>query len=180
MSFSVLEQGLDEIDLVPREQYWIDQYDFTTELYNLCPIAGSSLGRLVSEETKAKMSQNRGRYCGAENSFYGKTHTDETRERLSTLATGRKQSTETIEKRISSIKEKYGGRHPNSKPVNQIDPNTGEVLKTWANMTEAAKSLGIRVSNISTVCNKIPVYHKAKGKHYVTQTAGGYKWEFWT
>jgi uncharacterized protein YabN with tetrapyrrole methylase and pyrophosphatase domain len=93
------------------------------------------------------------------------------------MATGRKQSTKTIEKRVSSIKEKYG-RHPNSKPVNQIDPRTREILKTWVNMAEAAKSLGIRVSNISTVCNKIPVYHKAKGKHYVTQTAGGFKWEF--
>jgi hypothetical protein len=45
-------------------------------------------------------------------------------------------------------------------------------------MSEAAEAVGTKISRISTVCNKIAVFHKDKGKYYTTKTAGGYKWEF--
>jgi group I intron endonuclease len=177
LEFSVLEQDVDETELIVREQHWIDQYDFKADLYNLCPVAGSSLGRVVSLETRQKMSNNRGKYYGEQNSFFGKTHTEESRELMAQKARGRKQSEETVSKRIATLKNNHGA-HPNSKPVHQIDPRTDEIIKTWSNMSEAAKSVGTRVSSISTVCNKTAVFHKNKGKYYTTKTAGGYKWEF--
>lgn len=177
IEFTTLEEGLQNSDVILREQYWIDQYDYLKDLYNLCPSAGSSFGRKVSEETRQKMSQNRGRYYGEDNNFFGKTHTDEVKALIAIKATGRKQSVATIEKRVDSIMTKYG-RHPNSKRINQINSTTGEVIKVWDSMTEASKALGILVSNMSTVANKIPVFHKTKGKFYTTKTAGGFKWEF--
>lgn len=176
VEFITLEEGLKNSDVILREQYWIDQYDYLKDLYNLCPTAGSSFGRKASEETRQKMSRNRGRYCGEDNNFFGKTHTEEVKALIALKATGRKQSVSTIEKRVGSIISNYG-RHPNSKQVNQLDAKTGEVIKTWESMTEASKALGIGVANISTVANKIPVFHKNKGKSYTTKTAGGFKWE---
>lgn len=38
------------------EQIIIDAYDAKTNGYNVCPTAGSALGRIVSSETRAKMS----------------------------------------------------------------------------------------------------------------------------
>lgn len=52
--FELIENCIND-ELIKREQFWIDQYDFD-QLYNMCPIAGSHLGRKNSEETKLKMS----------------------------------------------------------------------------------------------------------------------------
>ncbi len=53
-------------------------------------------------------------------------------------------------------------------PVDMIDINTGETIRTFDSATEASKELGINPSNITTVC---------KGNSYRTQ-AGGYKWRY--
>lgn len=54
-------------ELEDREHYWFSKYNFETELYNKCPVAGSALGHHHTEESKAKMSAaNRGEktICG--------------------------------------------------------------------------------------------------------------------
>ena len=51
--FTIVER-VEEVEmLIEREQVWIDSYDFN-DLYNICPIADSQLGREVSEETIQK------------------------------------------------------------------------------------------------------------------------------
>jgi group I intron endonuclease len=86
-SLIILEYTSSE-DLIACEQKWID---LLNPEYNLSPIAGSSkgykhleasiekireatLGRRHSEEIRSKMSESR---KGKNNSFYGKTHSEE-------------------------------------------------------------------------------------------------------
>lgn len=53
--FSVLELVPDHAKLIEREQAWIDLLDAVTH-YNILPTAGSPLGRVLSGETRAKIS----------------------------------------------------------------------------------------------------------------------------
>lgn len=61
-----------------------------------------------------------------------------------------------------------GDKHPNSKPVLQIDKLTGEIIKVFSCTWEAQRELGINNSNISSCCN---------GKFKV-KSAGGYIWRY--
>lgn len=76
----------------------------------------------------------------------------------------------TTRKRISSWqkgkKKNYQCGSP-QKPIDQIDKTTGEVLGTWINITEAAKSLGLHRTAITDCCN---------GKR---KTHGGFIWRRW-
>ena len=56
-------------------------------------------------------------------------------------------------------------RKANSKPVNQYTLY-GEYVKTWKNIKEAARELGISNGNISSCC---------KGRY---KSAGGFIWKF--
>ena len=52
--------------------------------YNRERISETHKGKTVTEETRKKQSQARkGKYCGEDNPFYGKHHTDETKTRIS-------------------------------------------------------------------------------------------------
>lgn len=65
-----------EIDLlIEREQYYID---LLTPEYNICKIAGSTLGKKHSESTKEKIRND---VAGKNHPFFGKHHTYETREK---------------------------------------------------------------------------------------------------
>jgi len=59
--------------LIKKEQEFIDSYNLKKELFNICPTAGSALGRKHSEETKNKISL----------SEKGKIISKETRQKLS-------------------------------------------------------------------------------------------------
>lgn len=52
----------------------------------------------------------------------------------------------------------------NSKPVCQIDPFSGQLIKTWDSATEACEAIGVNSASVSNVC---------KGK---IKTAGGFIW----
>lgn len=67
-------------NLIEREQYWIDSFSFEN-LYNICPKAGSRLGskniKPISAERKLKMRL----------ANLGKKHSEETKKKLSIVAT---------------------------------------------------------------------------------------------
>jgi len=48
--------GCDKYDLIKTEQYFIDSYK---PWFNICPVAGSSMGRVTPEEVKEKIRQKR-------------------------------------------------------------------------------------------------------------------------
>lgn len=81
--FEILE--LCEIErLIEREQYWID---CTKPEFNVCPIAGSTLGRRFTEETKEKIrAKALGRKVPPRSAEY--------REKMSEIHKGRKRSPE--------------------------------------------------------------------------------------
>lgn len=54
--FSVIEDIIDKSLLISREQFWIDSYRSSHTSYNICPTAGNSAGRIVSEATRQKLS----------------------------------------------------------------------------------------------------------------------------
>lgn len=76
---------------------------------------------------------------GEKHPFYGKHRSEETRKKIS----------ETL-----------------FKPVNQIDKNTGQVIKTWSCAKEVRRVLGVNNRNISACCS---------GKR---KSAGGYIWRY--
>ena len=98
--FRILETVEDKTKLVEREQYWIDllkSYD-TNFGYNLAPKAGSSLGRKMSDEARAKM---KGRKASKELKLQmsisrkGKKLSEEHKRKISEGGKGRIHSEET-------------------------------------------------------------------------------------
>ena len=109
-------------------------------------ISEANLGKKLSQSTKDKISQA---LSGEKNPNFGKTGNK-------SHLFGRKNSKETIAKRAVSRKI----------PVNQLDKNTGEIIKVWDSATDAGESLGINCSNIPACCNG-----KQKSSH-------GFRWEY--
>ncbi len=174
-TFEVIEY-CDVYLLIEREQYYMDLYSPYGDIgYNLLKDSsfGGWLGMKHSDETKKKMSEikrgepwNKGKkglqMCSDEtkkkmsesrkgdgNSFYGKKHTQESKNKISNKAKGRDHSHE-------------------YKPVLQIDPLTKKVIKEWICISDVYKFFNAPSwnSNISKCC---------KGKQ---KTAYGFIWMY--
>jgi group I intron endonuclease len=88
--FLVTEVVIAADDIVAVEQRWIDGFDAVArkDCYNLLPIAGTTAGRVVSEETRHKMSLAQ----------TGKKHSTEAKEKMRLAKLGRRQSPEHVAK----------------------------------------------------------------------------------
>ena len=161
-SISILEY-CDKDILNEKEQHYMD---IIKPVYNTLKIAGSSSGYKHSQESKDKRSLSlKGKYTGInsplfgrthteqtkelmssmrkaqDNYFYGKTHTDESKELIRQKATGRKHLPSTLEK-MSKIK---------GNPVNIYEKCDSEGFKFIGNFISARKAaifLGISGSTI--------------------------------
>ncbi|KKL12012.1 hypothetical protein LCGC14_2540030 [marine sediment metagenome] len=90
--FEIIERVEDKNDLLSREQFYLDKLN---PKYNICKIAGSSLGLKHSEETKKKMSESHKNMSedtrhkislsqrGNKNHMFGKKHTKKTIQKMS-------------------------------------------------------------------------------------------------
>lgn len=88
-AFEVLEEINTDEELIPAEQKWLDEtkaYD-REHGYNVCPTAGSRLGRRQTDETKEKISKA---FKGEKHPFYGKHLTAEHRRKISESNKGKK------------------------------------------------------------------------------------------
>jgi group I intron endonuclease len=130
--FSILEYVADNSIILQREQHWIDfykSYDFKIG-YNICPIAGSNLGRKNTEETKLKISKSIKELCmiGEKNGMFGKKHSEESLIKMRIAQSvdgmhfqGRFHSNESKEKmRVSSSGEKSATAVLNNDQVKEI------------------------------------------------------------
>lgn len=95
-------------------------------------------GYTPSDETRKKMSESVSKKIGSLNNFYGKKHSNEFKKNAS------KRMKETL-KNDSKRKEELNkasiiGRSMLFKPKDQIDPITGEVIKTWDDYLEFSLS----------------------------------------
>jgi group I intron endonuclease len=83
-TFEVLEECSKRLGF-KREQYWIKFYEtFGAGGYNKTAGGRGFNGRTHSDETKEKLSDlNKGKFTGADNPFFGQHHTEETKAKIS-------------------------------------------------------------------------------------------------
>ena len=167
-----------------REQYWLDHFkSYDREIgYNIGICAERPMFKVeVSEETRKFRSELGKTWVGDKNPFFGKTHTEETKKAISEALKGKsagennpnygkKHSPEALKK----ISEASMGRDTKTgRKVKQIDIETGEVIKIWDSISQAALALsGKKRSHISTVCSG------NYNDKYKLKKCLGYGWEY--
>jgi group I intron endonuclease len=173
-SFSILEHLSDTAQLDSREQYWMDTLNSYEESlgYNICRIAGTTRGRKRPKSELVGLSLYREGCIGEKNHFFGRTHTQETKKKVSKANTGLKRSDEV--KKAQAQRRSNFLIGPPAKPVHQIDINNGEIIKSYSCIRDAVKATGIKQSCISMVVNQTP--YLMRGRQYTKNTAGGFKW----
>ncbi|WMU08104.1 putative intron-associated endonuclease 1 [Clostridium phage vB_CtyS-FA67] len=160
-NWAVIVEGVESVEsLNSLEQYWIKELDTFESGYN--STTGGE-GYIVSDETKKKLSESR----------KGRQFSEETKKKLSESKKGEKNpnygkhlSEETKKKISGSKKGRTGANNPRSKPVLQLDKETGEVIAEFAGIKEAERVTGINNGHISNVC---------RGER---KSAGGYYWQY--
>ena len=141
-------------------------------------------GKIVSEETKRRISKNHAR------AWLGRTHTAETKMKLRNNHLGIKHSKESKRRMsIAKIGKKWSASHRENY-FNMLRVRTNPfhfksviqktiddfIVNKWKTITLAAKELKINSSAITMVANQTPI--KINGKNYYRKTAGGFKWEY--
>lgn len=107
-SFDVVEECEPAV-LLEREQHFIDALK---PHFNICKVAGNTLGVKHTPSSKAKMSiANRGN-----SRMLGKTHSEETRRKISQKATGRTWSDE---QRVKFSAAMRGNQHTKGRPLTE-------------------------------------------------------------
>jgi excinuclease UvrABC nuclease subunit len=99
--FEVLEMVYNKENLLIREQFYLDTLK---PRYNICPNAGSHLGKKASEETRKKMSESK---KGEKAPWFGKKLPDSAKEKNRLWHTDKKASKETKNKMSASQKIRY-------------------------------------------------------------------------
>lgn len=129
--YSILYIGTSFEAIRAKEQEFIDNFDSCdpNKGYNL----EVSVDRHVrSEETKRKMSESRkGKCVGASNGFYGKTHSEEVREKIRQAHLGLKAS--------NATKRKIAEKKKISVKINGV---------IYPSINEAAESLGMNATTL--------------------------------
>ena len=166
MKVEILEKDVPLELLDEREQFYLDTLQpFEDNGYNICREASTTRGRKRPPEELVGISEYRKKMTGELNNFFGKTHTEETKQKIREAKLGKKQSEESVKKRVEKI----------NKCIKQIDIATKEVIVEYDSVTEAENKTGIKACNISKVANKIK---SIKEGDIITYSAGGYLWVF--
>lgn len=115
--FELIEELQDKNNLIEREQHYMD---LLNPVYNICPIAGSTLNRIFTEKHKQNLSK----------SLTGKVRTLEQKEKQRLLKLGKTHSEKTkekVSKAISKIKGNRIGDKVNSEQIlNFVDISNKE------------------------------------------------------
>lgn len=178
-NFEIIEQfdtAKSKSELDSLEDMYIKLYNTTNSKYGYNKKYGGANG-CHSEETKLKIGQS---VSGENNGFYGKQHTEETKQKLREANTGKKvwlgrhHSEETKQKiSASKVGTQAGGNNPRANKV--ICLNTGQVFDCakdgalWAGATR--KNAG---SSIIMCCKG---KRKTSDKH--PQTGEKLKWMYY-
>lgn len=152
--YKVIDEAKTIEELNEKEIFWIEKLNSITPYgYNLCKGGNNTLGYNHKEESKEKMRlSKKGTFKGEDNPFFGKKHTQETRQKMRDAWTEeRKEQARLIAKT----------RKHRTVKVRNVD--TGEVFDS---VKKAAEKYNLKDTHISRVC---------KGKR---KTTGGFKWEY--
>ena len=203
-SHEIIEDGIDTLEeAYSREQYWIAYYhtyvnDPECAGYNMTKGGPGWLGCKLSNETKLRIKRGLhesfpdGR-CGENHPFYGKSHTKETKQKISKSKRenpsrywlGKNRSEETKEKirqtstgRRLTQEQKivYAQKKRETKAKNGTDKLSwvgvqqlsldGKLIHEWPKLTDACEALGLHASNVVKVC---------RGER---KSTGGFRWQY--
>ena len=163
------------------ECYYIKKFDLICKNgkgYNLSD--GGSNGNPFAGKTKEEMEEfirkqsetKKGKYNGENHPFYGKHHSEETKQKMSKAKKGKygennpmygKHHSEETKQKMSETHK--GENHPRCKRVAQYDKQ-GNLIKIWDYAKQVKEELGIDNGSICNCC-------KCRQK-----TAGGYIWRY--
>lgn len=148
------------------ECYYIQYYDSYNSGYNMTLGGGGSLGYKFSQEARQKQSEIR---QGESNSFYGKHHSKEQKQKWSKDRKGKqigennpfygKRHTEETKSKISKI---HKGKKNESQRKKVLCIDTGVV---YDSLVDAAALNSIDVSNLSKACRNNSRCKKMKWKY---------------
>jgi group I intron endonuclease len=163
--FEIIEECIED-NLNCRERYWQDFYDVINNGLNCRLTKDNDRSGKVSKETLLKMSKA----SMGNKHWLGKTHTQETKDKISIANKGRKHSLEVNKSKgrkghISPLKGKFSKDNPLSIPIVQLDLN-GEFIAKWDSLMDVKRQLGLNICNINSCI---------RGK---LKTSNGFKWKY--
>lgn len=166
--FVILEKCIKDI-LIQKEQNYIDKF---LPSYNICKIAGSSLGLKRTEKQKENISLS---HKGQIPWNKGIPATEESKRKHSKIMVGRvsgakgtkwsQASKDKLSKSLTGRKLSTEHKLSLSKKVLRIDLDSQEQIE-YESLTKAAEENQLKIANISSVC---------LGKR---KTTGGFSWKF--
>ena len=140
--------------LIQREQYYFDLFQ---PVYNICTTAGSTLGRLHSEEAKERISESKlNTNTGENNHFYGKIHSEEAKLKmvdskiasiLSSETKGKISKTKTGRKFTEEHRANLSLAKKNSIGITVLNLTTKEETN-YTSISQAEKLLGFPKGSI--------------------------------
>ena len=153
--FGIIEYVENKERLIEREQVWID---FFKPEYNICTIAGSSLGFKFTQETKLIQSEQR---SGINNPNFGKPVSEERKKKF--------RETRMRNKEINFVAYKEGKKYK-MKAVVQMNLN-GIPIKEF----ESIRDAGRYIKTINPKATRNPISWCCNG---MQKFAYGFKWKF--
>lgn len=168
--FYCLEIVENPINLLDREQVWLDQYhDFQNLCYNIRKLASSNLGIKYSEESKRKLSES---HKGKSSRGKGYSLSEETKKKLRAANLGKTISTETKAKIASA-------HHGKPKSVSSIQKRTLKVQKAVKQFTLAgvfmAKFQSATIASKETNVERTGIVQCCRGGR---KSAGKFFWTY--
>lgn len=177
--FELIEECPKEV-LIEREQYWMDVLKSVNEGYNICPKAGSSLGKKHSDDTKKKIGikskgrvfseernkkiseANKGKLVGVKNPMYGKKVSEETKQKISLNTSGNKnpfygkKHSEDTKNKLSKLCGHKGRNNSQyiPTPIIQYDMD-GNLVKEWFDLISIKEEGSFNNKAVSRACRKI-------------------------
>lgn len=174
-------------DLVAEEQRLLDESISLDNCMNINRSAKVFCDVPFTEERRRKISESRKRSVGQKrtleqrqnisNALKGHVLSEETKKKISESHKGKTLSVETIDK----LKDRFSGegnpmygrtgsKHPHSKAVWQIHPETGEKIRRFESAVDAAKFFG--ANDGSNLRKMIKRKHKAYGYYWIEDEEG--------
>jgi len=141
------------------QEKWINEHNsMSPNGYNISPLGGVGVTGCFSEETKQKISES---ISGEKNPFYGKTHTEETKQKLSVAASLRtgKKNVMFGEDLYNVWLEKYGEEEANIR-LEQMKNKMSKTRKGRTLTPEHCKNLS--KAKIGLIYEKIECPHCRK------------------
>lgn len=193
--FSVIEEcGVLELD--SREVYYIALFNAENRDYGYNIESGGNLNKIISDETRAKMSLAKADYCGSKNSFYGKHHTEETKTLLrqwwddsewsciirqkmienhadvsgdKNPMCGKKHTEEAKLKMSQHTEKMFGCNNPNARSIYcvELDISFGSIVEAAQYIKRSRHMLALHLNGKSKSAGKHPVTGEPLHWYYI-------------